>query len=129
MHYGADAIVQTNPYATRIRRLAVGGREIPTDQEGYIQNMDDWSEDFALAQAASEGLILTSEHWDVIYFLRSYYEEHHVQAQVRAMIKHFQQIWGAKRGNNRYLHDIFPAGGPQKQGNRVAGLMRTRGEH
>jgi TusE/DsrC/DsvC family sulfur relay protein len=129
MQSGAVAAVQTNPYATRIRRLMVDGRVILTDQEGYIQDMEDWSEAFALAQAASEDLILTSEHWDVIHFLRSYYEEHQVQAQVRGMIRHFQQVWGAERGNNRYLHDLFPAGGPQKQGNRVAGLMRTRGEH
>jgi tRNA 2-thiouridine synthesizing protein E len=129
MQNRVNVIVQTNPYATMIRSLTVSGREILTDQEGYIQNMDDWSEDFALAQAVSENLTLTSEHWDVINFLRSYYEKHHVQAQVRAMIKHFRQVWGEERGNNRYLHDLFPAGGPQKQGNRVAGLMRTRGEH
>jgi tRNA 2-thiouridine synthesizing protein E len=45
------------------------------------------------------------------------------------MIKHFRKIWGADKGNNRYLHEIFPRGGPQKQGNRLAGLLRTKGEH
>jgi tRNA 2-thiouridine synthesizing protein E len=129
MLQGAEAMVMTNPYATKIRRLSVGDRVVLTDQEGYIQNMDDWDEHFAIAQAATEGLTLTDEHWEVIRYLRNFYEEHQVQAQVRAMIKHFQQVWGPARGNNRYLHDLFPNGGPQKQGNRVAGLMRTRGEH
>lgn len=129
MQSGTGVKVQTNPYATKIRRLKVGDREVLTDQEGYIQNMDDWSEDFAVALATSEGLTLTDEHWEVIRYLRSFFEEHQVQAQVRAMIKHFHQVWGPARGNNRYLHDLFPKGGPQKQGNRVAGLMRTRGEH
>lgn len=111
------------------RFINVNGREIKTDSEGYIANLDDWSEDFACAVAEQEGLRLTDEHWEVIRYLRDYYQEHGVQAQVRAMIKHFVQAWGPERGNNHYLHQIFPRGGPQKQGNRLAGLLRTKGEH
>ena len=121
--------MSTNPYATRIEYLNVNGTEVATDQEGYIQNMDDWSEGYAEALAKKEGLELTNEHWDVIRYIRAYYEEHHVQAQVRDMIKHFKKAWGPERGNNRYLHDIFPKGGPQKQGNRLAGIRKTKGEH
>ena len=62
-------------------------------------------------------------------FLRAYYDEHRVQAQVRAMIWHFAKVWGPERGNNHYLHVLFPVGGPQKQGNRLAGLLKTKGEH
>ncbi|MDP2239069.1 MAG: TusE/DsrC/DsvC family sulfur relay protein [Burkholderiales bacterium] len=111
------------------RKLRVNGGDVETDAEGYLLHLDDWSEDFAHAQARVEGLQLTAEHWEVIQFLRSYYQEHAVQAQVRVMIRHFAQAWGAERGNNHYLHEIFPRGGPQKQGNRLAGLLRTKGEH
>jgi TusE/DsrC/DsvC family sulfur relay protein len=115
--------------ALHTRYLLVNGKEIETDSEGYIRNLDDWSEDYAVALARQEGLELTEEHWDVIRYLRQYYQEHSVQAQVRNMIKHFTQVWGKERGNNHYLHAIFPMGGPQKQGNRMAGLLRTKGEH
>lgn len=108
---------------------APSAAEIETDSEGYVRNLADWSEDFARVQAAREGLALTTEHWAVIAFLRDYFHEHGVQAQVRAMIRHFAQVWGPERGNNHYLHAIFPRGGPQKQGNRLAGLLRTKGEH
>lgn len=119
----------TNPYATKVRRLNVDGNEVLTDQEGYILDLNDWSEGFATALAAQEGLTLTDEHWDVIRYIREYYEEHHVQAQVRDMIKHFREMWGPERGNNHHLHDLFPNGGPQKQGNRIAGIRKTKGEH
>ena len=112
-----------------VRRLRVGAREVETDSEGYLRNLDDWSEDFVRAQAQAEGLELSDEHWQLIRFLREYYAEHGVQAQVRAMIRHFAQVWGPERGNNHVLHEIFPRGGPQKQGNRLAGLLRTKGEH
>ena len=112
-----------------MRTLMVNGHPIATDSEGYLKNLDDWSEAFAQAQAAAEGLVLSEAHWQVIAFLRAYYEEHRVQAQVRAMIWHFAQTWGPERGNNHHLHVLFPLGGPQKQGNRLAGLLKTKGEH
>ena len=111
------------------RVLLVNGKPIETDSEGYLRNLDDWSEDFVRALAQQEELRLTDEHWQIVRFLREYYAEHGVQAQVRVMIKHFTPLWGPQRGSNHYLHDLFPRGGPQKQGNRLAGLLRTKGEH
>jgi len=124
-----EAKDSTNPYAIYTKALVVDGREILTDPEGYILNMDEWSEGFARAQAEREGLTLTDEHWEVIRFIRDYYEDHNVQAQVRDMVMHFRKAWGPEKGNSRHLHDIFPMGGPQKQGNRVAGIRKTKGEH
>jgi tRNA 2-thiouridine synthesizing protein E len=109
--------------------LDVNGVAIEIDAEGYLVRREQWSEDFARAEAAREGLTLTAEHWEVIRFLRDHYEAHGVQAQVRVMIRHFRDAWGPERGNNHYLHDLFPRGGPQKQGNRLAGLLKTKGEH
>lgn len=111
------------------RSLWVGEVAVTTDTEGYLIDRSQWSEDFARALAQQEGLVLTPAHWELIEFLRAYYVEHGVQAQVRVMIKHFSQVWGAERGSNHHLHEMFPMGGPQKQGNRLAGLLRTKGEH
>ncbi|MBU0750562.1 MAG: TusE/DsrC/DsvC family sulfur relay protein [Gammaproteobacteria bacterium] len=121
--------MKTNPYATETRYVTVGDRQIATDQEGYIQNMGEWSEDYARALAKQDGLELTDEHWQIIRFIREFEATHQVQPQVRTMIKHFTVLWGQERGNNHYLHDLFPRGGPQKQGNRLAGVRRTKGEH
>lgn len=111
------------------RTLLVNNREVLTDSEGYLVNLGDWSEGFVRAQAAAEGLTLNNEHWEVIRYLRSYYERHNRQASVRDVIKNFKPLWDCERACNTYLHDMFPRGGPQKQGNRLAGLMRTKGEH
>jgi tRNA 2-thiouridine synthesizing protein E len=111
------------------RSLRVDDHEVETDSEGYLRDLGDWSEAFARAQARREGLVLTDEHWEVIRFLRDHFHAHGVQAQVRVMIRHFERAWGPAHGNNHHLHDIFPVGGPQKQGNRLAGLLRTKGEH
>lgn len=109
--------------------VLVDGQPVAVDSEGYLLSLDDWSPDFARALAAREGLALTAAHWELIHYLRAYWQTHGVQPQVRVMIRHFSAHWGPERGSNHALHDLFPNGGPQKQGNRLAGLLRTKGEH
>lgn len=109
--------------------LQVKGKDILCDGEGYLLELDAWSEDFVIVAAERESLDLTDEHWQVIHFIRGFHEKHGVQAPVRDMIKHFRATWGREKGNSRYLHRIFPKGGPQKQGNRLAGVRKPKGEH
>lgn len=107
----------------------VDGIEILLDGEGYLLDLEEWSTNFVRVRAEAEGLTLTDEHWQVISFIRHFYEKNNVQAPVRDMIKHFKIMWGKDKGNTRYLHQIFPLGGPQKQGNRLAGVRKPKGEH
>jgi tRNA 2-thiouridine synthesizing protein E len=125
-----QGISGSNIYANMsTRTVLVNNREILTDSEGYMVNPAEWSEEFARKEAEHEDLQLNSEHWEVIRFLRDWYAKHGRQASVRDMIKHYRKLWGDDKGNNHYLHKLFPGGGPQKQGNRLAGLLRTKGEH
>jgi tRNA 2-thiouridine synthesizing protein E len=112
-----------------IRRIQVADHDILTDSEGYLVDPAHWSEGFARARAELEGLALNTEHWELIRALREHYALHGTQMTVREMIRHFRKVWGAERGTSGYLHKLFPRGGPQKQGNRLAGLLRTKGEH
>ena len=109
--------------------MDVNGEGILCDGEGYLLDLEAWSEDYVYASAKREELALHDEHWQVIYFIRTFHDRHGVQAPVRDMIKHFKKIWGKEKGNSRYLHQIFPKGGPQKQGNRLTGVRKPKGEH
>ena len=95
-------------------------RQIATDQEGYIQDMSEWSRAFARCDAEKEGYKLTDEHWEVIWYIREYYDKHQVQAQVLDMIKHFRKTMGERAGNNKYLHKLFPTVGDHR--NRAIAL-------
>ena len=129
---GAPGSIQSGSIAypgMQTRTLMVNGNAVQTDSEGYLVDLGDWCEDFVRTEADYEGLTLTDETWEVIRYLRDYYEQYGVQANVREIIKHFRKVWGSDLGSNHHLHAIFPRGGPQKQGNRLAGLLRTKGEH
>ena len=120
----------SNAYPSmQTRTLEVNGHPVMTDGEGYLVNPADWSESFVRAQAAAEGLTLTDTHWALIRHLREQFARAGTQATVRDMVRHFSQVWGREAGSSASLHRLFPRGGPQKQGNRLAGLLRTKGEH
>jgi len=109
--------------------MNVNDTEILCDGEGYLLDFDAWSEDYVHASAEREGLELNDKHWEVIHFIRDFQEKYGVQAPVRDMVKHFKKAWGMKKNCSSYLHQIFPKGGPQKQGNRLAGVRKPKGEH
>ncbi len=98
------------------RAVTVGGRQILLDSEGYLCRLDDWSEEFAVALAKDEGLVLTDEHWEVIRYLRDYYRDHAVQAQVRAMIRHFTSSVGAGARQQPLPARDLPARRPAETG-------------
>lgn len=105
--------------------LDVNGKTIETDANGYLANIEDWSEDVAKAIAETEGVELTDKHWDLINFLRDEYVNNGGnQPNTRAIIKAMGDKWGSKP-DQRALYELFPKD-PSKQGGRIAGLPESR---
>jgi len=99
---------------------------VEIDEEGFLLKMTDWSEEIAFAMAAEDDIELSSEHWEVINFLREYFEEYEFAPAVRILTKAIAKKLGNDKGNSRYLYSLFPYG-PAKQGCRFAGLPKPTG--
>ena len=67
--------------------IEVNGNSIETDEEGYLVNLSDWSEDVANEIAKGENVDMTENHWEVVNFLRSYYDEYQIAPAVRVLTK------------------------------------------
>ncbi len=93
------------------------------DGEGYLIEPNDWNEEVAKVLAEEENIKLNDEYWDVIRFMRSYYEEHQVAADARFVIKHLEGRIG-KEAHKR-LFELFPYG-YVKQACKIAGMKRPR---
>jgi tRNA 2-thiouridine synthesizing protein E len=93
-------------------------------REEPSQPFDSWNEHEAQMIAASEGLRLTGEHWEVIYFLRNFCERHGSKCQAHKVLKPLADRF-ADRGGKKYLYSLFP-GGPIAQACRIAGLPLPR---
>lgn len=106
--------------------LEVEGRIYETDKEGYLANLEDWHKDLADVMASREGCELTESHWEVIDFLREYYEEYQIAPAVRILVRAMGRRLGKEKGNTRYLYTLFPKG-PAKQACKYAGLPKPTG--
>jgi len=93
------------------------------DEEGYLVDPDTWSEPVAQAIACELGVELGSEHWQVLHFMRQWYEEHRVIADARRAMRLLEQRHPGQ-GRQR-LFELFPYG-YVAQACRIAGMRRPR---
>jgi tRNA 2-thiouridine synthesizing protein E len=106
--------------------LEVNGKTYETDEEGYLANLSDWTQEVATALAQADGVELSDNHWEVIKFLREYYEEYQIAPAVRVLTKAIGKKLGKEKGNSKYLYELFPYG-PAKQACKYAGLPKPTG--
>jgi len=106
--------------------IDVNGKSLETDEEGYLANINEWEPGVAEVMAQQDDLTLTEEHWQIIRFLREYYEEYQIAPAVRVLTKAVAKKLGADKGNSKYLYALFPYG-PGKQACRYAGLPKPTG--
>ena len=106
--------------------LMVEGKELDTDEEGYLLDLNDWTREAGAELAKTENLEMTDSHWEVIDFLREYYDEYQIAPAVRVLTKAIGKKLGKEKGNSKYLYELFPYG-PAKQACKVAGLPKPTG--
>ena len=103
--------------------LNINGMEIETDKDGYLLNSQQWNKDVARSIAQLESIELTDAHWEVIYFVRDFYQEYNTSPAIRMLVKAMAEKLGEDKDNSRYLQRLFPEG-PAKQATKLAGLPK-----
>jgi tRNA 2-thiouridine synthesizing protein E len=101
--------------------IEVDGKQIETNEEGFLKEPDNWNEQIAAALALHEEGIqqLTDDHWAVVRYIRDYYLEKNLAPMVRKVCKNT----GFKLTR---IFDLFPSG-PAKGACKVAGLPKPDG--
>ena len=100
--------------------INLAGVDVQVDEDGFVENPDDWSEEIAAAMAADEGISeLTDEHWKMINYLREYYLKFGIAPMIRKLCKDT----GFKL---KYVYELFPSG-PAKGACKLAGLPKPTG--
>lgn len=102
------------------------GVSYETDDDGYLTDLDSWNEGVAGYMAELEGIDMTEAHWEVVNFLRDYYQEYNIAPAIKILIKEMKKMFGPEKGNSAYLYDLYPAG-PALQACKIAGLPKPTG--
>lgn len=101
--------------------IAFNGRQLEVNEEGFLVHPEEWNEEIAALLAREEEHIdmLTEEHWAVIRFIRSHFEDSHSAPMVRSVCK--TTGLPLKR-----VYELFPSG-PAKGACKLAGLPKPDG--
>lgn len=103
--------------------LRVDGESLETTDEGFLCNLNDWNVPVARKIAELDHIKLEDSHWEIIYFIRHYYQKFKHLPNSRVFTKAIRKELGEGKGNSRYLHRLFPDG-PLKYACKIAGLPK-----
>ncbi|HEX2902790.1 MAG TPA: TusE/DsrC/DsvC family sulfur relay protein [Jatrophihabitans sp.] len=95
------------------------GHSIHVNDEGFLTDPAEWSEDLATTLAAQIGIQLTDAHWQVIRFLREDYAKTGETATIR-------RVSTAGGTPVKQLFALFPQK-PAKKMAYIAGLPKPHG--
>ncbi len=94
--------------------------KIEVDEDGFMQNPEEWNEKIAQALASTEDVDeLTEDHWKVVNYLRDYYQKYGIAPMIRKLCK--ETGFSLKQ-----IYELFPSG-PAKGACKVAGLAKPTG--
>ena len=100
--------------------IRIGNEEVPLDGNGFLKEPQRWNSEVAEAIARDEGITqLTEQHWSVVNFIRTYWQEHEMAPAVRLLCQH-------SNVSVREVYKLFRSG-PAKGACRIAGLPKPDG--
>jgi tRNA 2-thiouridine synthesizing protein E len=97
----------------------IAGKDLIVDNEGFLQQPDQWDREVAQAIAAEFDMTLTERHWLVIDYMRDTYLESGQAPTIRSL--------GKQSGVPiKELYQLFPKG-PAKLAAKLAGIPKPHG--
>mgnify|MGYP000485751776 CR=1 FL=1 len=103
--------------------MTTNSQKYELDPDGFLKNLDQWSEIVAHSIALDNDLDLDENHFEIIYLLRDFYQKHQVAPANRPFVKMVKLALGQEKGNSIYLMTLFPQS-PAKLAAKIAGLPK-----
>ena len=93
-----------------MNNFKIKGHIIETNEQGFLTHLSDWSESYALEIAKMDGVHLFTDHWELIYYFRDYFEQnlesptmHHMLMDLTPNIKKFHN----KKVYEHHIYNLF----------------------
>ncbi len=106
-------------------KISVKGELVDTNEQGFLRNLDDWSEEFAAAIAECDGIELYVDHWELIWYFRDHYQETLTHPTMRMMVqtlgRHRGSRYRDRKGYEKHIYGLFPTD-PVHELCKLAGL-------
>jgi TusE/DsrC/DsvC family sulfur relay protein len=100
-------------------QVDIAGKTVEVDDEGFLTDPRQWSEDIARAIATELGIELTDRHFVVLNYMRKEFATHGEAPSLR-------KLKNESGVGTKELYELFPKG-PAKKAARIAGLGKPQG--
>lgn len=97
----------------------IAGADVTVDEEGFMTEFDEWSEDIGSALAGQIGIDLSDSHWKVLNFVREDFKDQGETPTLRRVSK----VGGVP---TKELFQLFPKK-PAKKMSYIAGVPKPHG--
>ena len=94
--------------------------------DGFLTRTEDWDEKTAVILAETVGIVLTDAHWEIIEFIRGYYQRFQHLPDNRLFVRAVSPSLGLEKGDSIRLNCLF-AGKPVRNACLIAGLPKPPG--
>jgi len=92
--------------------LEISGKTIETNEQGYLHNLDDWSEAFASEIAKRDRIKLYTDHWELIMYFHDYYSENQTSPTMHTIVRTLGNMKGDRFHNQKeyekHIYNLFP---------------------
>lgn len=103
--------------------LEYAGKVIDVDNEGYLLEPEQWSEELALQIAEGESLEMNDDRWQIVRIVREHYEFTTCVMELRKVLKALKQQSGDDKATRKHVYHLFPYGYGQ-QACKIAGMRK-----
>jgi tRNA 2-thiouridine synthesizing protein E len=98
-------------------KKVIANKEIDVNEEGYLEDVSQWTKEVGTELAKEQGIDMTDKHWEVIDYLQDKYKNDEALS-----------IRGIKKSgviNIKEFYNLFP-GGPLKKSTLIAGIPKPK---
>ncbi len=93
----------------------IAGAAVNLNEEGYLTDTSQWTEEIASEIALQEGILLTGKHYEVIYFMRARYKS--------GLVTSIRNIHKCGIIDLKTFYGLFP-GAPLRKACKIGGLPK-----
>ena len=97
----------------------IAGHPVHVNDEGFLTEFDEWSDEIATQLATNIGIEMTDRHWEMVRFIRGDYAENGVTPGTR-------RVQAAGGFTTKEQFQLFPKK-PAKKSAYVAGVPKPAG--
>lgn len=104
--------------------LNIAGKTIEMNYQGFLNNTEDWNEDYARLIAGRDGLTLYNDHWELVYYFREYYKESQMIPTMHRIVRDLgpkNARFHNQKAYERHIYNLFPSD-PVHEVCKLAGL-------